>query len=286
MLLPVSVSDLAMKQRYGIGFEIASRNVHNAHHSRNPLGFTIADRLTQPHLNLAPLQPLHVTGRPVNTDYDSHKFAKKLNFSVVSPEHSIQTFTGDAGTSISLATPVDEWTEEEEDLKCSLQSQTSHDAHCMATLFASSQTSPQDYQGIARKQSGGFPLSEVLQKAHDDTHPGFLCTWRRVIKAIGPRAGRTQASIKEEVKRYCDACLVCQKIKPVREKLLLRAGTICSRPFSSYAFDIVTLSEPDADGNHYILVCVDSFSRAVELFTLKHANASEVFQALNDVLCR
>ena len=80
--------------------------------------------------------------------------------------------------------------------------------------------------------------------------------------------------------------MVCQKIKPAREKLLMRTGSIRSRPFASYAFDIVTLSEPDADGCRYILVCVDSFSRAVELFALKQANAQEVFQALNDVLCR
>ena len=287
--LPTSVSDIAMKQRYGIGFDIASRNVHNAQYPRNPLGFTIAERLTQTHLHMDPLQPRRVTGRPgvgFSTDCVSPGSAKNFNFSVVSPEHSAQTFTSEVGTSIFSATPVDEWTEEEEDRKCSLQSQTSLDARCMATFPASSQTSPQDYQDLARKQSGGFPLLELLGKAHDDTHPGFLCTWRRVIKAIGPRAGRTQSSIKDEVKRYCDACLVCQKIKPAREKLLQRAGTIRGRPFSSYAFDIVTLSEPDADGNRYILVCVDSFSRAVELFALKQANASEVFQALNDVLCR
>ena len=80
--------------------------------------------------------------------------------------------------------------------------------------------------------------------------------------------------------------MICQKIKPAREKLLMRTGSIRSRPFASYAFDIVTLSEPDADGCRYIVVCVDSFSRAVELFALKQANAQEVFQALNDVLCR
>jgi transposase InsO family protein len=286
---PVNATDLAMKQRYGIGFDIASRNVHNAHPSRNPLGFTIADRLTQPHLHLAPLQPLLVTGRPgvgFNTDYRSHKFARISNFSVVSPKCLAQPPSDEHSTSISSASLVDEWTEEEEDRKGSPRSQASLDAYCMTTFSASSQTSPQDYQDLARKLSGGFPLAEVLRKAHDDTHPGFLSTWRRVIKAIGPRPGRTQASIKEEVRRHCDACIVCQKIKPAREKLLLRAGTIRGRPFSSYAFDVITLSEPDADGNRYILVCVDSFSRAVELFALKQANAAEVFQALNDVLCR
>ena len=189
-------------------------------------------------------------------------------------------------SSIVSALHVADWTEDEEDRKCSLLSQVSDGAWCLAMFPASSQTKPQDYQDLARAREGGFPLEELLKRAHDDTHPGFLCTWRRVIKATGLRPGRTQASIKDEVKRYCDACLTCQKIKPAREKLLIKAGSIRGRPFASYAFDIVTLSEPDADGCRYILVCVDSFSRAVELFALKQANATEVFQALNDVLCR
>lgn len=153
-------------------------------------------------------------------------------------------------------------------------------------LSTPSQTLPQDYQDLAYVQSGGFPLEEVLKRAHDDTHPGFLCTYRRVIKALGPRPGVSGAEIKSQVRQFCDSCLTCQKILPARTKLQIKAGTIRSRPFASYAFDVVTLSSPDADGNRYILVCVDSFSRAVELFALKQANAHEVFQALNDVLCR
>jgi transposase InsO family protein len=139
---------------------------------------------------------------------------------------------------------------------------------------------------LARHRAGGLTFTELLKSAHDDTHPGFLCTYRRVIKALGPRPGEATAWIKDEVKRHCNSCPVCQKIKPAREKIFANAGTIRSRPFSAYAFDVVTLSEPDADGNRYILVCVDSWSRALELFPLKQANSTEVFQCLNDVLCR
>jgi hypothetical protein len=156
----------------------------------------------------------------------------------------------------------------------------------MAMFPASSQTLPQDYMDLARHRAGGFVLEDILKRAHDDTHPSFLCTYRRVIKALGPRPGEATAWIKEEVKRHCDACPVCQKIRPAREKIFASTGTIRGKPFSSYAFDVVTLSEPDADGNRYILVCVDSWSRAVELFALKQANSSEVFQCLYDVLCR
>ena len=275
-----SLEDASLQRLYGTGFDITSRSMYAfAPPLQQPRGHTIADRLIQPHLHLSPLQPSAVHGRPgigFGADFLSHKFSTPLLSAQPQSHHR----------AIASATFLGEWLEEKEDPICSSQSHASHDAWCLAMFPASSQTLPQDYLDLAHVRSGGFPLAELLTKAHDETHPGFLCTWRRVVKALGPRPGHTQASIKQEVKRYCDACLTCQKIKPAKGKLRVNAGTIRGRPFSSYAFDIITLSEADADGHRYILVCVDSFSRAVELFALRQANASEVFQALNDVLCR
>ena len=168
------------------------------------------------------------------------------------------------------------WDELEED-RTSIARSSSH-----ATLTSESQTSSQDYLDLARQRRGVASLEDIIKKAHDDTHPGFLCTYRRVIKALGPRPGEATAWIKREVELHCSTCIVCQKIKPAREKCTDRhVGNQLA-----YAFDVVTLSEPDFDGNRYILVCVDSWSRAVELFPLKQANSTEVFQHLYDVLCR
>jgi len=150
----------------------------------------------------------------------------------------------------------------------------------------SSQTTPQDFRDAAYTAAGGFPLADLLRRAHDETHPGFLTTWRRVIRALGPQPNLESSKIKSEVRRWCDACLCCQKLQPARSKLLANIGSIRQRPFSSYAFDVVTLSVPDLNGVRYILCCVDSFSRAVELYGLKQANASSVVECLNDVLCR
>jgi hypothetical protein len=150
----------------------------------------------------------------------------------------------------------------------------------------SSQTTPQDFRDAAYTAAGGFPLADLLRRAHDDTHPSFLTTWRRVIRALGPQPNLESSKVKSEVRRWCDACLCCQKLQPARAKLLASIGSIRQRPFSSYAFDVVTLSHPDSNGVRYILCCVDSFSRAVELFGLKQANASSVVECLNDVLCR
>jgi hypothetical protein len=95
-----------------------------------------------------------------------------------------------------------------------------------------------------------------------------------------------QAKLKEQVKRYCNACLTCQKLQPARARVEARLGTIRQRPFSELAFDIIVLNAPDVDDNRYILTVIDSFSRAVELFPLKRASAEMVTICLHDVLCR
>jgi hypothetical protein len=151
---------------------------------------------------------------------------------------------------------------------------------------ASSQTIPQDFRDAAYTAAGGFPLADLLRRAHDDTHPSFLTTWRRVIRALGPQPNLESSKVKSEVRRWCDACLCCQKLQPARKKLFADIGSIRQRPFTSYAFDVVTLSQPDVNGIRYILCCVDSFSRAVELYGLKQANAPSVLECLVDVLSR
>jgi transposase InsO family protein len=129
-------------------------------------------------------------------------------------------------------------------------------------------------------------MAELLKRAHDTTHPGFITTWRRVIRAVGPQSTAEAANTKDQVRRYCDACLCCQKLQPARAKLFSAIGSIRQRPFTSYAFDVITLSQPDENGVRYILCCVDSFSRAVELYGLKQANAPSVLECLVDVLTR
>ena len=58
------------------------------------------------------------------------------------------------------------------------------------------------------------------------------------------------------------------------------------RPFAELAFDTIVLNQPDVDDNRHILVVIDNFSHAVELFPLKRATADAVTTCLHDVLCR
>jgi transposase InsO family protein len=75
-------------------------------------------------------------------------------------------------------------------------------------------------------------------------------------------------------------------LQPARERVAARIGSIKKRPFGEYAFDVIVLNTPDEDDNRYILVVIDSFSKAVELFPIKKASADTVTTCLHDVLCR
>ena len=155
-----------------------------------------------------------------------------------------------------------------------------------AAANAECQTSADDFEQARRAAKGFYPNRRIIQKVHDESHPSVATTWARVQRVCNFPPGTKYQSAKDEVQRYCDSCIVCQKLKPAREKLEKRAGSIKRRPFTEYAFDVIVLSEADANGYRYILTVIDSFSQAVELFPLKDASATEVTCALNDVMCR
>ena len=60
---------------------------------------------------------------------------------------------------------------------------------------------------------------------------------------------------------------MCNKVWRFRgETERAQAAVIRQRPFTEVAIDLIVLTEPDRDGNKNMLVVIDSFSRAVELF--------------------
>jgi hypothetical protein len=57
-------------------------------------------------------------------------------------------------------------------------------------------------------------------------------------------------------------------------------------PFQELAIDVLEMPFPDADGNAKVLVVLDSFTRALELFPLPTADAERVAECLYSVYCR
>jgi len=118
-------------------------------------------------------------------------------------------------------------------------------------------------------------------------HVGKVRTYARLRKLPGFPWGLTTSEVYKNVKDECEGCLTCLKIWATRgEREAASGAVIRQRPWTEVAIDLVVLTEPDVDGHKNILVIIDSFSRAVELFPLKAGDADSVAACLFDVYHR
>jgi hypothetical protein len=132
-----------------------------------------------------------------------------------------------------------------------------------------------------------FSLLPLLRQVHSDTagHVGALKTYRRLRLLQEGDWKLSAAEISSEISRFIAACPVCQK-----SAAMPSAGPndrwIRQPPFKEVAIDVLEMPSPDLDNNVEVLVVVDSFSRALELFPLPTADAERVAECLYAVFCR
>jgi hypothetical protein len=128
---------------------------------------------------------------------------------------------------------------------------TSAYGSCHAAV-GETQTEAESFRQAAQKWRGEFSVEALIRRCDDCTHPSFPVTWRRVIRASGVAPGKAQSDLRKQVRYYCDACLICQKLQPAREHVAARKGSIKKGPFQEYAFDVIVLNASDVDDNRYI----------------------------------
>lgn len=159
---------------------------------------------------------------------------------------------------------------------------------------------PKDFRGIGcdgpRPRMDDSPEEHVrasfLQKfrrVHNSKagHWGKLRTYSRLKKLEGFPWGIKTSTLYEMVNAECDGCLMCRKIWSTRGDIQSAgAAIIRQRPWTEVAIDLVVLDEPDEDGNTNIVVIVDSFSRAAELYAVQSGDAETVARCLYDVYNR
>ena len=132
-------------------------------------------------------------------------------------------------------------------------------------------------------------FQENFRRVHNDGvgHVGKVRAYARLRKLPGFPWGLTTSEVYKNVKDECEGCLTCLKIWATRgEREAASGAVIRQRPWTEVAIDLVVLTEPDVDGHKNILVIIDSFSRAVELFPLKAGDADSVAACLFDVYHR
>ena len=132
-----------------------------------------------------------------------------------------------------------------------------------------------------------FKLLNELRQVHSDAagHVGALKTYRRLRMLQSQPWDLSATQIQAEVSRFIAACPTCQKAAsfspPQGSDRWIRQP-----PFRELSIDVLEMPFPDSDGNTKILVVIDSFSRAIELFPLPFADAMRVAECLYAVYCR
>jgi hypothetical protein len=154
-----------------------------------------------------------------------------------------------------------------------------------------------DFRGVGvpgtrsqkNRESAKSLLERKWRQVHNATagHMGEARTYRRLRQLPGFPWDLRTSEIQDLNKGFCKNCLLCNKVWKLRgDPQRAQGAVIRQRPFTEVAMDLIVLTEPDVDGNKNILVLIDSFSRAVELFPVKTGDAVTVASCLYDVYNR
>jgi hypothetical protein len=72
----------------------------------------------------------------------------------------------------------------------------------------------------------------------------------------------------------------------MRDKVKTKHSFIISRPFLEVSYDIVVFTDEDKNGNRYLLVAIDNFTKLVELKAVRNKDAETVAQFLLEIAGR
>eukprot|EP00762_Andalucia_godoyi_P005374 ANDGO_06758.mRNA.1 Retrovirus-related Pol polyprotein from transposon 412 len=98
--------------------------------------------------------------------------------------------------------------------------------------------------------------------------------------------GKSWPSMEQDVESFIRSCPTCQKIRTGPDSQSSVGTTMVEEPFHTVAIDTVGPLPADADGNQYIIVAIDCFSRFVELRATRGATAEEAANFLIEIFGR
>ncbi|MES9880089.1 MAG: reverse transcriptase domain-containing protein [Sedimenticola sp.] len=128
-------------------------------------------------------------------------------------------------------------------------------------------------------------VSEAIRRLHNDITAGHMGI-NRTIARIKERFH--WFNLKDNVQEWCRSCEECQKAKNDDRKPKAPLGSVkVGEPFECIALDILGPLPQTRQGNKYILVIADYFSRWTESFALSNITSETVTNVLvNEVICR
>jgi len=149
-------------------------------------------------------------------------------------------------------------------------------AHILASLHSVNETEADEEFG----KSYSRQQRKIIGKLHNSQvgHFGVEKTLNRLRSA-----GHNWNDMRKHVRQFIKACPCCQKMSYIKVPILTK-GFVTSKltPMQQLAIDTIGPLPVDTQGNQFIIVIIDSFTRFVELYPTKTADALSAATALLD----
>jgi hypothetical protein len=154
-------------------------------------------------------------------------------------------------------------------------------------LCSETQTTPADFRAVHVQ----CPFTKEFQSVHNDEdgHHGIDHSYRKLLvkyKSGWAEERGTATEVRNHLKTFIKNCPTCQKIKGLQDKVKSKHSFIVSRPFIEVSYDFICFEKPDRNGNRYILVVVDNFTKLVELKAVPDRGAEGVARFLLELKAR
>ncbi len=87
-------------------------------------------------------------------------------------------------------------------------------------------------------------------------------------------------SLVDDCIDVCRTCVHCMKLKSKPQVLPLKPTRKFDKPFQCWSIDYLPNLAETSEGYKHVLICVDPFSKWVELFPMKTKTSEEVWNVL------
>jgi hypothetical protein len=143
------------------------------------------------------------------------------------------------------------------------------------------QTTPADFRSATIR----FPMRKDFIAIHNNEsgHHGVDYSFRKLLRLCGSKWANERGAatqVRMQLKRFIEACPICQKVRGLHCKIAAKHSFIVSRPFLEASYDFIVFDKPDANEKRYILVFIDNFTKLVEIKATKNRDASTVARFL------
>jgi hypothetical protein len=155
-----------------------------------------------------------------------------------------------------------------------------------STMIVESDKSASDseIQSDRHMENTSQPYDHILEKVHNAVvgHFGIHKTKQNLFNSglIREIKATYKGDIRQLIHNYIQRCATCQKLSSGSKAIVAYASTARYEPFECVAIDFIGPLPKDDDGNEYISVSIDTFSKVVELMATKDTTALSAAKAL------